>query len=257
MGLLATDARRSVILSPVHRVIAHLIEDEIILLSEEESHHLVRVLRLRPGEMFLAHDGKGSIFRCRLVKGPGGWQGEIIEKLESRTESRLSICLGQSLIKKDKFEWVIQKAVELGIDQIVPVISWRTEVRLDEGGLSHKMQRWEKIITEAFKQCGRNVLPTLHTPVPLETFLQTRAADLRFVLDEKGGVPLRSLLEVNRSAGSCYFLVGPEGGWDDRDRELFAAHGVTAVQLGKRVLRTETCPITVLSILQYELGDFG
>ncbi len=241
----------------MHRVIAHLIEDDTVLLSEEEAHHLVRVLRVRPGDNFLAHDGKGGIFRCRLVKGPAGWHGKIVERVESRTESTLSICLAQSLIKKDKFEWVIQKAVELGIEEIVPVISWRTEVRLDDGGLSHKMQRWEKIVAEAFKQSGREVLPTLHTPVPLETFLQNWSAELQFVLDEADGVRLRSLLHQKTSVRSCYFIVGPEGGWDERDRQLFAAHGVTAVQLGKRVLRTETCPITVLSILQYELGDLG
>jgi 16S rRNA (uracil1498-N3)-methyltransferase len=230
--------------------------DDTVLLSEAESHHLVRVLRVRPGDDFLAHDGEGGIYRCRLAKGPEGWQGEIVEKVESQTESALSICLAQSLIKKDKFEWVIQKAVELGIDEIVPVISWRTEVRPDEAGLSHKMQRWEKIVAEAFKQSGRKMLPKLDAPVPLEAFLQSWSADLRFALDERAGVSLRALLQQHSSIASCYFIVGPEGGWDDRDRQLFAAHGVTAVQLGNRILRTETCPIAVLSILQYELGDF-
>jgi len=238
-------------------VLIQQIEEETVLLSDEESHHLVRVLRARPGDCFLAHDGKGAIFRCRLAKGPGGWQGEILEKVASQVESAVSICLAQSLIKKDRFEWVIQKAVELGIDEIAPVISWRTEVRLHEGGLSHKMQRWEKIVAEAFKQSGRAVLPRLRAPVPLATFLEDRSADLRFVLDETEGVRLRSFLRGAGSIRSCYFVVGPEGGWDDRDRELFAAHGVSAVHLGKRVLRTETCPITVLSILQYELGDLG
>lgn len=228
-----------------------------MLLPADESRYLVRVLRLRPGDCFLAHDGKGGVFRCQLIRESGGWQGEIVEKVESQTESAVPICLAQSLIKKDKFEWVIQKAVELGIDEIVPLISWRTEVRLDEAGLSHKMQRWEKITAEAFKQCGRNVLPTLHTPVSLEAFLQNWSADLRFVLDEAGGSPLRSLLGGKTSVRSCYFVVGPEGGWDERDRKLFADYCVTPVQLGKRVLRTETCPITVLSILQYELGDLG
>jgi 16S rRNA (uracil1498-N3)-methyltransferase len=241
----------------VHRVIAQSIEDETVILPDDESHHLVRVLRARPGDEFLAHDGKGAIFRCRLVKGPDGWRGEILEKLESRTESALSICLGQSLIKKDKFEWVIQKAVELGINEIVPLISWRTEVRPDDGGVSHKMQRWEKIVAEAFKQSARGVLPRLHTPVPLEEFLQDWSADLRFVLDEAGGVGLRSFLKERKPVASCLFVVGPEGGWDDRDRELFTAHDVTAVHLGERILRTETCPVTVLSILQYELGDLG
>jgi len=242
----------------VNRVIAESVEEGKVILSDEESHHLVRVLRVRPGEKFLAHDGKCQVFLCRLARQPEGWYGEIIETLASEAESTLSICLAQSLIKKDKFEWVIQKAVELGIHEIVPVTSWRTEVRIeDDDGLDHKMRRWEKIMVEAFKQSGRNVLPKLHRPVSLEMFLKDWSADLRFVLDEDRGVGLRSLLGESRGVGSCHLIVGPEGGWDDRDRELFNAHSIPAVHLGKRILRAETCPVVVLAIVQYELGDMG
>ena len=242
----------------MNRVLADAIEDGNAILSAEESHHLVRVLRTRPGERFLAHDGKGGVFLCRLAGQPKRWYGEIIERVAEQVESGLSISLAQSLIKKDRFEWVIQKAVELGVREIVPVISQRTEIRIrGSDDLAHKMRRWEKILVEAFKQSGRSTLPRLNVPVQLESLLDSWSADLRFVLDEQGGMNLRGLLEGNRGIQSCQLIVGPEGGWDKRDRELFAARSITAVHLGNRILRTETCPIAVISILQYELGDMG
>jgi 16S rRNA (uracil1498-N3)-methyltransferase len=255
----------------VHRVLAERIDDGKAVLSEEESHHLVRVLRLRPGDTFVAHDGKGGVYLCRLRKPEEPeldygrrrarevpvWVGEIVRALPNRTESPLSICLAQSLIKKDKFEWVIQKAVELGVTEIVPLITWRTEVRPDEEGVEHRMRRWRKILVEAFKQSGRSRLPLLNEPVTLEAFLGQWQAELRFVLDEQGGTHLRDILRTGKAVTSCLFLIGPEGGWDERDRVVLRSHGVTAVHLGPRVLRTETAPVSVMSILQYELGDLG
>jgi 16S rRNA (uracil1498-N3)-methyltransferase len=258
--------------SIVHRILAEHIDDGKAIFSAEEAHHLVRVLRLRPGDPFVAHDGKGGVYLCRLHKRqdlePGYrrrrhhqtepvWEGEIVRTLTNRMESPLSICLGQSLIKKDKFEWVIQKAVELGVSEIVPLISWRTEIRTEEGGVEHRMKRWQKILVEAFKQSARSRLPRLNEPVRLAIFLERWQADLRFVLDEQEGIHLRDVLRTKPGASSCLFLVGPEGGWDERDRVIMRSHAVTPVHLGSRILRTETAPITVMSILQYELGDLG
>jgi len=240
----------------VHRVIVERIEDNCVILPEEESHHLVRVLRSRPGDRFLAHDGRGAVYLCALMRGAEGWSGEILESLDPATESPLRICLAQSLIKKDRFEWVVQKAVELGVREIVPLLTWRTEVRPDEEGRERKMRRWDKIAHEAFKQSARTWLTKIHEAQTLTDFLSRPAAELRFVLDEEQGIDLRDLIR-GRRISACELLVGPEGGWDERDRALLKEHNVTAVNLGRRVLRAETCPIAVLSILQYELGDLG
>jgi 16S rRNA (uracil1498-N3)-methyltransferase len=240
----------------VQRIIANLLDDQTVSLPEEESHHLVRVLRTKPGERFLAHDGRGAVYLCALAKGPDGWIGQIVDRLAPETESSLHICLVQSLIKKDKFEWVVQKAVELGVQEIVPLITWRTEVRPDEEGRERKLKRWEKIALEAFKQSARTRLPEIHEPKTLASFLEEPAADLRFALDEGEGMDLRNLLK-GLQVRSCQLLVGPEGGWDERDRAVLREHEVTAVNLGRRILRAETCPIAIISILQYELGDLG
>ena len=247
--------QESGILKSVHRVLVRTAEEDKVLLLEEEAHHLVKVLRARIGDEFLGYDGNGSVYLCRLRREADGWYGQVVERRDGEAESPLSVCLAQSLIKKDKFEWVIQKAVELGVQEIVPIIAWRTEVRPDEEGIDRKMRRWEKIMAEALKQSGRCQLPKLNPPVRLEDFLNRWHTELRFVLDEGGGISLRQLLHQHRDIRSCQFLIGPEGGWDDRDRAKWADHGVVPVQLGRRILRTETCPITVLSILQYELGD--
>lgn len=119
------------------------------------------------------------------------------------------------------------------------------------------MKRWRKILLEAVKQCGRPHVPELARPIVLEEFLDGASAELRLVLDEKGEFSLKELLRKNQQVTSCLVIVGPEGGWDETDRRLFRQKKVPSVSLGARILRAETAPVTILSILQYELGDLS
>ncbi len=119
------------------------------------------------------------------------------------------------------------------------------------------MKRWRKILVEAIKQCGRPHVPKLAHPIALEEFLDGASAELKLVLDEKGEFSLKELIQGNRQATSCLVIVGPEGGWDETDRLLFQQKKVPSVSLGARILRAETAPGTILSILQYELGDLS
>ncbi len=241
----------------MHRALAQSIEDQKAPLDEEETHHLVRVLRMRPGDRFLAHDGKGHIHLCALARESADWYGEVLAPVESRSESNLHVVLAQSLIKKDKFEWVIQKAVELGVREIVPFVSWRTEVLPEGDAIEHRMRRWRKIVVDAFKQSGRAYLPVLQEPVKLSECLEKWQADLTLALDEAGNASLRDVIKSHPGSHTCLFFVGPEGGWDERDRELFDVRKIPRVGLGPRILRTETAPVVLLAILQYELGDLG
>ena len=118
-----------------------------------------------------------------------------------------------------------------------------------------RMKRWHKILLEAVKQCGRAQIPQLASPMGLREFLCTSSEDFKLVLDEKGGLSLKELIDSHRDAVSCLVIVGAEGGWDESDRQLLREQGVPAVNLGARILRAETAPVTILSILQYELGD--
>jgi len=240
------------------RVLIHLLEDKRVLLPKEELHHLVRVRRLKAGDFFEALDlNEGKIYRCTLSKEGGSWHGLILDTLEAEPEPPLRIILAQALIKKDKFEWVVQKATELGVTEIIPVLSYRTEIRLDEKREQRKLQRWSKILSEAVKQCGRSRLPILSPPVRLATLLIERTSELRIVLDEAAELPLRQVLRSCDSPETCILFIGPEGGWDHRDRDLFAQAQVQRVRLGPRIMRTETAAVAALSVFQYELGDFS
>ncbi len=240
------------------RVLIHLLEDGRVLLPKEELHHLVRVRRLKAGDHFEALDlNNEKVYRCRLSKEGGRWHGLILDTLEAEPEPLLEITLAQALIKKDKFEWVIQKATELGVAEIIPILTYRTEIRLDEKREQRKLQRWSKILAAAVKQCGRSRLPLLRPPVPLATLLTERTDELRIALDEAADLPLRQVLGSCDSLKTCILFIGPEGGWDDRDRDLFAAAQVHSVGLGPRIMRTETASVAALSVLQYELGDFS
>ena len=223
---------------------------------EEELHHLVRVRRSQVGDTFVGFDGTGKVYVCSLEREDTQWYGRILE-IEEVEESPLELTLGQALIKKDRFEWVIQKATELGVSRIVPLVSTRTELQLTPQRQAKRMQRWQRILLEAVKQCGSARIPQLSDPTGLEACLSGSQAQLRLVLDERGTTDLKWLVGNNRDKTSVLVLVGPEGGWDDRDRALFQQHDVSTVHLGPRILRTETAPVTALSILQYELGDLS
>ena len=168
------------------------------------------------------------------------------------------MTLAQSLVKGDRFEWVLEKATELGVWEIVPIITSRTEVRLGGRRERNKIARWNKIMVGAVKQSGQSRVPQLRHPVTLEEFLaEETISSTTFRLDEAGGTGLRNLLSEHRGSQQLLLFVGPEGGWDDRDRTTFDQHSVPPVCLGPRVLRTETAALAALSILQYELGDLS
>ena len=237
------------------RLLVDRVESGKAFLSENELHHLTRVLRAREGARFEGVDSQGGLYLCELQRESGGWYGEILSSQEMAGESPFKISLAQALIKKDKFEWVIQKAVELGVAEIFPILSERTEVRLNEEREERKMRRWQRIIEAAVKQSGRTVVPHLSSPVVLGDLLDQESNSVCILMDEEGGADLRGQFERLSKTDSCLLLIGPEGGWGTHDRKIFAAHSLPSVSLGPRILRTETAAVVALSLLQYEFGD--
>ena len=249
LGLLAAAKMR--------RVLGQLRRKDQVSLDEDEIHHLTRVLRLGEGAIFEAIVPPATRCRCRLTREGGTWVGTVLGQSDVTWEAPLRICLVQALIKKEKFEWVVQKAVELGVAEIQPALTHRTEVHLTDRRRDNKLARWTKILREAVKQCGRTDLPQLHEPRPLPEILTERHDVLRLVLDEEGDRRLEDSLSSSGSVDSCALFIGPEGGWDEIDREAFRRCQIAAVRLGPRILRTETAAIAALSILQYRLGDLA
>ena len=238
------------------RALIQLTDEGEAMLTPEELHHLVRVRRTRSDDFFLGLDGQGKLYRCCLKRNDLGWFARVLGEIESKGESSLEIILGQSLIKKNKFEWVIQKATELGVSAIVPLITGRTEVRLIGPVKDRKIKRWRRVLVEAVKQSERSRIPELSNPTDLKEFLEITSASVKLFLDEENGIQLRKVIKENSQKSSWMILIGPEGGWDQSDREIFEQHKVYPVHLGSKILRAETVPVSVLSVLQYELGDW-
>jgi 16S rRNA (uracil1498-N3)-methyltransferase len=210
----------------------------------ETVEHLRRVLRVAQGQVYDLSDGER--FYVGEVAGLGRNEVEF-DLLESREPPRppLDVHLLASLFKFDHFEWMLEKAVELGVARITPVQSIRSEKGLEQAA-AKRSARWARILREAGQQCRRLKPPELDEPVDLKAALAMQG-ERRLWLDESpGGAPV---IDAAPESGSVLLLAGPEGGWDDRERAQAAAQGWTAVTLGPLILRAETACLAALAVL--------
>lgn len=230
--------------------------DSEILLNIEESRHLRDVLRLREGEKVQVFDGAGNEFLCEIETiGKKETALKIINEIPpTSSESDLDLTLAVALLKGEKFDLVIQKAVEIGVTKFVPIITKRTDVKLSDP--HKKLERWRKIILEASKQCGRAKLMNIESPINFELLIKNSASlslcGENFVLfSERGGKNI-STIKSDKKITAC---VGSEGGWDDSEIEFAKESGVQIVTLGGRILRAETAAIVIPALLQNHFGD--
>jgi 16S rRNA (uracil1498-N3)-methyltransferase len=238
------------------------IEGLRITLSTDETHHLTNVLRLKPGSEALVFDGRGSEYRCRFLAAESGRARlEIIDTLDDTVESSVRLTLAQAMAKGEKFDLIIQKATELGVSSIVPLITEHTDVKPDREQSFKRLDRWRRISLEALKQSGRRKLVEITAPLALEEFLLQRGGlesrGTLLVFSERGGAPLSESLVYADDAAVVTAIVGPEGGWSQAELELLSAHGAKAVTLGPRVLRTETAAIVAVALIQHAVGDLS
>lgn len=232
-----------------------LLQDDVLALPDEIVHH-VRVLRLSSGDEILLLDGHGACCHCRLLEVT---RHEVRVQVMSRWQEEddsFPVQILQGLPKGDKIDLVLQKGTELGVSHFTPVIAGRSVPRGEAGRNDKRLERWQRIVQEAARQCRRPCLPQLDPPLNLSDAVHGCAAPLRLMLWEKGAVPLSKRLPADRPA-SAAVLVGPEGGFSEAEADLALAAGFLPVSLGPRILRTETAGIAVASVLQYLYGDFG
>ena len=235
---------------------APLMPDTDLNLPEAAAYHVARVLRLREGATITAFDGRGHDYPCEilLVKGD-----DVRVRVGAPTaglpESPLRITLVQAVSRSERMDWTLQKATELGVSTIVPVLSARSVVRLDERQAEKKSRHWQAIVAAACEQCGRSVVPEVRVAQDLGRYLGSPSrAGQRLVLNPTGPASLAGLTSVGTRVE---LLIGPEGGLDDSELERAAAGGFTPVRLGPRVLRTETAGIVALTVLQSLWGDLA
>jgi len=222
------------------------------------AHQLRHVLRLRPGAVVVVLDGSGQEYQVELTDlTREGATGRVLLSRENAAEPRVALTLFQGTLKRDRFEWVLQKGTELGVSAFVPVIAGRSVVTSAER-IENRRPRWERIVREAAEQCGRGRLPHIAPPLTLSRSLERAAGyDLALILWEETESPgLSATLRQPRGRPERIALwIGPEGGFDGDEVRLAREHGVGEVSLGPRVLRAETAAIAAATIVMSELGQ--
>lgn len=232
------------------------VAEDRIALSAELVRHIFRVLRLAVGDEVVLLDGLGNHFRCRLeALSDREGAAAILERWRD-SDSGFDIQLIQALPKGEKYDLVLQKGTELGISRFTPVWSERSLVQIDRQRAAKKQLRWQRIVTEAARQSSRHLLPGCDQPVALAEALADCRQELKLMLWEAGSRPLAEVLPPLPPANAA-ILVGPEGGFSEKEADLARQAGFRPVHLGPRILRTETAGFAVTAVLEYLYGDFG
>lgn len=227
-----------------------------VLLDADESHHLMRVMRLGVGAQVQVFDGSGREYSCDVVRTARNQvELAIVDEVLDRVESPLRVTLGLALIKSDKFDWAVQKATELGARQIIPLATKFSEVLKSEQRGEKRIKRWERISLEALKQCGRRRLVEIGEPVSWDQYFSSETSQVRLVFSERGGGSLADVMASKGPVRSTSIAIGPEGGWSEEEISLAEAKGFVAIHLGPRILRSETAAVAALTLVQHRFGD--
>jgi 16S rRNA (uracil1498-N3)-methyltransferase len=235
-----------------------------LIITGDQARHLTLVMRVKPGDTIFVLDGTGYNYECRILSvHKKEIQAEIIHKKPYTAESPVSITLAQGIPKGEKMDFIIQKTTELGIKKVVPLITELSQVRHTE-----KVERWRKIAFSASQQSGRDKIPSIGEPIDFNKFLlslrglpqplQTKQSHFGIIFSEdEKEQNLKKILNELKGTPDITLLVGPEGGFSKDELHGAIRKGFISASLGPRILRTETAPLTALSIIQYELGDIG
>ncbi|MCI9405853.1 MAG: 16S rRNA (uracil(1498)-N(3))-methyltransferase [Oscillospiraceae bacterium] len=228
---------------------------ELVTLSGEDARHVSRSLRMAPGDLLTLCDRAGMDYSGVLRQIDSQTVTvQILSCQPCKTEPTVFVRLYQALPKADKLEWIVQKAVELGVGEIIPVLTERCISRPDEKTMEKKRDRWQKIAAEAAKQCGRGRIPKVRPLLRFTAAAQELGRMERgLFLYEKGGVPFREAMAA--PATEIGMLVGAEGGFSPAEADAVQQLGGCAVSLGRRILRCETAPLAALSVCMYETGN--
>lgn len=233
------------------------VHEEQIYIEGSDVNHMKNVLRMKIGEEFHVSDGNNKKYRCEISKFDESTVcGKILEELEVDTELPSKLYLFQGLPKGDKMELIVQKAVELGVWEIIPVSTKRAVVKLDAKKAAKKVERWNSISESGAKQSGRNVIPEVKPVMTYKEALSyAKELDVLMIPYElaEGMEDTKQFIEAIKPGQSVGIFIGPEGGFEQEEVELAIRMGAKSVTLGKRILRTETAGLTVLAVLMYHL----
>ena len=224
--------------------------NDTLLLDEYGSHHLTKVLRFPQGQEITLFNGDGYDYQARVLSVKKQCEVEILTCVDNHSESDLDLTLAQGVAKGEKMDFLIQKAVELGVSKIVPIFTQHCVVKLKGDKLKKRMNHWHKIIIGACEQSGRSIIPALLEPLHFDEFIE-QDFGCKFVLHHRAQ---KSLLEFEKT-DQATIIIGPEGGLSEAEIEIAIQNNAQPLLLGARVLRTETASLAVLANMQLLWGS--
>jgi 16S rRNA (uracil1498-N3)-methyltransferase len=234
-------------------------EGDRVRLSREQAHQVRQVLRLRSGDTIVVLDDRGMEYEVTLTTvSQSETVGQITSSREAPGEPTVRLTLFQSLLVREKFEWVLQKATEIGVAQIVPVLTARSLVRTKQIE-ENKLDRWRRIVVEAAEQSHRGRIPKIEPAILFGDVFSRFVGFDRFLIAAPSHTATLhdALLGIGREAPSIALMIGPEGGFTNEEVAVAREKGAVAVGLGPRILRTETAAVVASALVLYELGEMG
>ena len=235
------------------------ISDKDIVITGTDVNHIRNVLRMTPGEEVTVSDGQGMDYFCRIAElTKEEVRLDIVDSWHSFVELPAKIYLFQGLPKADKMELIIQKAVELGAYEVIPVETKRCVVKLDGKKAAKKVDRWQQIAESAAKQSKRMLIPNVHQVLTFKEALKyAESMDVRLIPYElaRGMLETKEILSAIQPGQSVGIFIGPEGGFEEKEVETAISEGVKPITLGRRILRTETAGLAILSVLMFQLEN--
>ncbi|TVX94313.1 16S rRNA (uracil(1498)-N(3))-methyltransferase [Paenibacillus agilis] len=241
--------------------------DEEVIITGQDAHHLVRVMRSKPGAKFIVSDGEAREALVELVEADSEQvKARILEHRATTAEAACRVTIAQSLPKGDKMELIIQKCTEIGAVSFIPFQSDRTVVQYDSKKEAKRLERWSKIAKEAAEQSHRNRVPDMKPSMSVKQLVQAMEQyDLVLLCyEDERGTQIRDVVQPYATKvasvvdkGEVLIIVGPEGGFTAQEVETFVNAGAVSVGLGRRILRAETAGMLALTCVLYETGEMG
>jgi 16S rRNA (uracil1498-N3)-methyltransferase len=229
------------------------IQDGVASLPADQAHHLRDVLRIGTGEVVEIFDGAGNGYTGEVLLQDSKVCVRGLQGIPSEA-SRIRLILAAALIKSSKFEWILQKATELGVHEIIPLKTRLSDIEIPGGKITLRLERWDRIVREASKQCRRVAAPRVHMPRAFPDFLSMEelSSHPRFLFYEKAPEPWRP--DPGMLSDRVVLCIGPEGGWNDLEIEQAKRAGYQVFRLGPWILRAETAAIAAVSIVQHQIN---
>lgn len=222
-----------------------------VVLPSKPAHHASRVLRMRTGDEAVLFNGRGEEALVTMTFTSEATTATISSIKTESHDNHVSMTLIQSLVSQEKLDWILEKATELGVDQVVIVPAERSVTKLDDKRLAKRLEQWKNTTISACEQCGRLRFPSVTWATNAKEAFSQCNAQQKIIL-----APAATMKVQFEKTDSVAFAVGPEGGFSEKEIELALSFGFESMLLGPRVLRTETAGLTALSVAQWEIGDF-